>query len=1069
MNDCGCGGGKKNCITKKMVKLYKKKFPKINKTAEEIFKFVNKELKKLDCGCGCKGEKKFCEKYGLKGGGVLADCPKPSGPEDTGWRQDPLTCVKNCPHGYRDDGLTCVKNCPEGWISDPLTCRKPITSSMNECPPGSRDIAGTCWGNVRRDCIDDCFKHPAPGCRTWECGRLRGAFGEDWGPRWCTECNSRCGQTCWDVQGITKQLHQRNLRVQGGEVIGRQIIGKEIRGRVDLGAAFREFENLMNDLIIGGLNCLVTGEQTSCDAAKKRLQQIADALDPEKNGIAESFRKFGAMTQAAFEDIGRKIKEGFERFAAETRKWGDQLIADLARGWNENMGWLNDLVTNPDFWLDVAIGIMNAAAVVVAAAATAGTLGLAGPAAFALVALTSASGPALKMTADAARGRPVDALDIASIGLALIPGAGSSAGAAKGLAQTLRTSVKVVNTGRKLAQAGQAIVACVRVCQAAGLVPHTYIANIPPPPPDLPDIDPNLGQDMLCGNKTRNWYLAEAGKDACFRERRPWAQGCNTRLVMERLIKDCQDREARGEEQVEEEEQKEEEQEFVPCNPFLGECPEEEEEVTTPTTPALQDFVPCNPFIGECPEEGAGKRRRRRKKGGFLLTEMPLPPERAPLSQEELKRLFDKQEAFQVKEIGPNKFEDTYFGETQTLKDKDIPRTHTGAEFNPECYARKNPEIASALGNDPRRLTSHWIEIGSKEHLDADCGPGTSVEERIRKITEKERKAEINEARKKACASSDSFWDAQKNECDSHRHADGRVNTAAEECRKRNSYFGVLTSDNKTKCFPYVNPDGSNKTPTELARTNNNYWNPSGNPTPGRFYSGEINKNVDGKPKTKRELCESYDSFWTGTKCDVHKFRDGKTKTTKDLCEKSGADYNEKEKKCGFIARNGRTRGDVAAVGLVAQCNEDYSVCRRNNGYRYSFIPDNFKALQDIMDLEGKDLPNDVDRTDIQPPRAGASMPQKSLTLYWAKWCPHCHTLMPEWNKLKSKYKDIEIRKLEEKENDEYEVRAYPTIVYRDGSNKEPKVYKGDRSLSALKSFMDSKIVGGKKKRKSKQ
>ena len=60
IKDCGCGGGS-DCITK-------------NK--KEFKQWVTKEMKRLDCGCGCKGKKKFEQKYGkLIGGAILKDCP----------------------------------------------------------------------------------------------------------------------------------------------------------------------------------------------------------------------------------------------------------------------------------------------------------------------------------------------------------------------------------------------------------------------------------------------------------------------------------------------------------------------------------------------------------------------------------------------------------------------------------------------------------------------------------------------------------------------------------------------------------------------------------------------------------------------------------------------------------------------------------------------------------------------------------------------------------------------------------------------------------------------------------
>jgi hypothetical protein len=41
-----------------------------------------------------------------------------------------------------------------------------------------------CREGFRNDGLT-CFKDG--GIRTYECGRLRGAFGEDWGPKWCTD------------------------------------------------------------------------------------------------------------------------------------------------------------------------------------------------------------------------------------------------------------------------------------------------------------------------------------------------------------------------------------------------------------------------------------------------------------------------------------------------------------------------------------------------------------------------------------------------------------------------------------------------------------------------------------------------------------------------------------------------------------------------------------------------------------------------------------------------------------------------------------------------------------------
>jgi thiol-disulfide isomerase/thioredoxin len=873
---------------------------------------------------------------------------------------------------------------------------------------------------------------------------LRGAFGEDWGPKWCTDCNLRCGQTCWDVQGITKQLHERNLRVWGGEVFGQQIRGKQIRGRVNFDELLKAVTQGLDDLFSGRID-------------------LAAAFDPERNGVAAAFRKFGDDIKNVMEDVGRRIKDGFEKMGAAVKKAFEDFARDAETKFKQFGDDFVRAMKDPDFWVE-AIGIMAMiAAAAVSALITVGTLGAGSPLAVGLMAAASMAGPAAKMIASAARGEPIDALDIAQLGI------GAATAFIPGMSATIGPMVK---TGL---QAASFCISAVQVGQAVGAIPSTCIANCPKPPPPDPDppinpkmppndpppegqktdkeiLDlqpPNTIKNMLRDPKRKNPdYLTEDEWIAKYRAEHYGADAPQQDVenedgalitpedaVIEQMAKTLDERQDDKEVDIEDVQ--------IPDVAELNFPPPFDFDFGPPIEPIgpLDDLPPPSEFNFPPPLDfdfgppieplgdltGLGRIKRR---GG----ELPLIE---PMMDGDVLR-------------NPG-------GDMISLPSKaNIPKAYTGEDFNPDCYARKNPELAQAVGNDKEKLITHWLEIGSKEGWDASCiDDGLTREQRVEKMAEKERLKEYYEAHKKACNSSDSYWDSEKNVCDSHRHADGRVNSMAEECKKNNSYYGVLTSDNKTKCFPYVNPDGSNKTPTELARTNNNYWNPNGNPKPGTFYSGEINRNVDGTPKTKRELCEGYDSFWTGSTCDVHKFRDGKTKTIKDLCEKSGADYDEKEKKCGYIARNGKTRGDVAAVGLVAQCNQDYSACRRNNGYRYSFIPDNFKALQDIIDLEGKDLPNDVERTDVQPPR-GNGKPQKSLTLYYANWCPHCHDMMPEWKKLGKVYKGVKIQAIEQKKMKRSGIEGFPTILFSDGQ-RETK-YEGPRTKSGFVQFLKNNL-----------
>jgi thiol-disulfide isomerase/thioredoxin len=79
-----------------------------------------------------------------------------------------------------------------------------------------------------------------------------------------------------------------------------------------------------------------------------------------------------------------------------------------------------------------------------------------------------------------------------------------------------------------------------------------------------------------------------------------------------------------------------------------------------------------------------------------------------------------------------------------------------------------------------------------------------------------------------------------------------------------------------------------------------------------------------------------------------------------------------------------------------------------------------------------------------------------SFTMYYASWCGHCKKAAPEWKKLGSSYYGIEIRAVEEKKNNEFQVRGFPTIVYRDGNGSE-EIYDGARTLTAWKAYLHKK------------
>jgi hypothetical protein len=326
---------------------------------------------------------------------------------------------------------------------------------------------------VRQDCIDDCFKHPAPGCRTYECGRLKGLFGEDWGPKLCTDCNLRCGQTCWDVQGITKQLHERELKLFGGEVYVQHIRGKNITIRIKWDVAMGDLAGAMSTF----------------------ADQIKNNLDPEKNGVGNAFRKFGADTEAAFKDIGEKMKDGFDPEKNGVKAAFEKFARDAESGLTDFLGKeFIDKMKDPYFWVDAVTILAQVGSALVSAAIIAGTLGAGTGLAIGLTMATQMVGPAMKMITDAATGKPIDALDIAQLAIACIP---PVPGAGTAISAGIKTNLQYANYA---ASAGKLIVGAVKMGQAVppgavpGLpIPSTCLINCPPDkklPDNIPPDEP---------------------------------------------------------------------------------------------------------------------------------------------------------------------------------------------------------------------------------------------------------------------------------------------------------------------------------------------------------------------------------------------------------------------------------------------------------------------------------------------------------------------------------------------------------------------------------------------------
>ena len=99
-------------------------------------------------------------------GSIPGGCP-------AGMVGDAGLCYTPCEAGYKGIGPVC-------WADTHKVNTVGRIPDKGGCPGGMRDDGTSCW---------DDLKTTGGGCRggnTYECGRLRGVFGEDWGPEWCT-------------------------------------------------------------------------------------------------------------------------------------------------------------------------------------------------------------------------------------------------------------------------------------------------------------------------------------------------------------------------------------------------------------------------------------------------------------------------------------------------------------------------------------------------------------------------------------------------------------------------------------------------------------------------------------------------------------------------------------------------------------------------------------------------------------------------------------------------------------------------------------------------------------------
>jgi thiol-disulfide isomerase/thioredoxin len=82
-----------------------------------------------------------------------------------------------------------------------------------------------------------------------------------------------------------------------------------------------------------------------------------------------------------------------------------------------------------------------------------------------------------------------------------------------------------------------------------------------------------------------------------------------------------------------------------------------------------------------------------------------------------------------------------------------------------------------------------------------------------------------------------------------------------------------------------------------------------------------------------------------------------------------------------------------------------------------------------------------------------SGLPPNTFTMYYADWCPHCKRVMPEFSKFV--FNGIQVRAVEQQQNNEYKVKGYPTFVYTNNSGWSLE-FNGGRNSGAWANFLKS-------------
>ena len=107
--------------------------------------------------------------------------------------------------------------------------------------------------------------------------------------------------------------------------------------------------------------------------------------------------------------------------------------------------------------------------------------------------------------------------------------------------------------------------------------------------------------------------------------------------------------------------------------------------------------------------------------------------------------------------------------------------------------------------------------------------------------------------------------------------------------------------------------------------------------------------------------------------------------------------------------------------------------------------------------------------------------PEETVVLIYANWCPHCQSMKPEWNEMKSRLgpmietieiedsdfdKDMKMQTIENNKlnGEKIEVNGYPTMFKI--QNGRPEYYGGNRTAVEMYNWVKGSVSGGYSKSK---